>query len=288
MDVDQLIDKVVGEMVAEPADLPAALPAPSCNWCWVCPECKSAVVEEIARNGASRVAADPGIGPMPRELARMIDHTLLKPDANREQVTRLCEEARQFGFASVCVNPCWVSHCARLLQGSDVLVCTVVGFPLGATTTASKAFETRDAVTGGAEEIDMVMNVGWLKSAEYDAVADDIRAVVEATGCGRTVKVILETCYLTDEEKIKAALLAKEAGAHFVKTSTGFGPKGATIGDVALLRRVVGPEIGVKAAGGIREYESAVQMIEAGANRIGASASVKIIAAGEPQRDGGE
>jgi deoxyribose-phosphate aldolase len=287
MEIDRLIDKVVDEMVPGPIRSAESVRTPSCNWCWVCPECKSVVLEEIARNGASRIAADPGIGPMPRELAKMIDHTLLKPDATRDQVTRLCQEARQFGFASVCINPCWVPTCAELLEGTDVLVCTVVGFPLGANTSETKAFETKAAVGEGAEEIDMVMNVGWLKSGEYDAVADDVRAVVEAAGPGRTVKVILETCYLTDEEKIKAALLCKEAGAHFVKTSTGFGPKGATIGDVALLRRVVGPEIGVKAAGGIREYESAVQMIEAGANRIGASASVKIIGAGGSPGDGG-
>ncbi len=286
MEIDRLIDKVVDEMVPAGPSGAAALRTPSCNWCWVCPECKSAVLEEIARNGASRIAADPGIGPMPRELARMIDHTLLKPDADRGKITRLCDEARQFGFASVCVNPCWVAYCARLLAGSDVAVCTVIGFPLGATTSAAKAYETREAVENGAEEIDMVMNIGWLKSAEYDNVAADIRAVVAAAGPGRTVKVILETCYLSDEEKIKAALLAKEAKAHFVKTSTGFGPKGATIGDVALLRRVVGPEVGVKAAGGIREYEAAVKMIEAGANRIGASASVAIIAAQNPQRNG--
>lgn len=288
MDIDRLIDKVVGEMVPAGASRSKTIPAPSCNWCWVCPECKGAVLEEIARNGASRIAADPGIGPMPREIAKLIDHTLLKPDAGREQISRLCDEARTFGFASVCVNPCWVAYCARLLADTDVLVCTVAGFPLGANTSDTKAFETRKAVEEGADEIDMVMNIGWLKSGEYDAVAGDIRAVVRAAGRGRTVKVILETCYLNDEEKIKAALLAKEAGAHFVKTSTGFGPKGATIADVALLRRVVGPEVGVKAAGGIREYEAARKMIEAGANRIGASASVAIIGATEPSAGGGE
>lgn len=283
MDIDRMIDKAIAEVMPSGGGSAALVPAPSCNWCWVCPECKSAVVEEIARNGASRIAADPGIGPIPRQLAKMIDHTLLKPDASREQVTRLCEEAREFGFASVCVNPCWVSHCAASLRGTDVLVCSVAGFPLGAAATTTKAFEARTAATDGADEIDMVLNLGWLKSREYDAVAGDIRAVVDAAGRQRTVKVILETCYLTDEEKIKAALLAKEAGAAFVKTSTGFGPKGATIGDVALLRRVVGPEIGVKAAGGIREYESALSMIEAGANRIGASASVAIIGASRPR-----
>lgn len=211
------------------------------------------------------------------ELANRIDHTLLKPDATREQIIKLCDEAVQYGFAAVCVNPTWVSFCRERLRSSEVLVCTVVGFPLGANTTETKTFEAQKAIEEGADEIDMVSNIGRLKSGDYNYVERDIRAVVEAAGKKARVKVILETCYLTDEEKTKGALLAKESGADFVKTSTGFSKEGATLGDVALLRKVVGGEIGVKAAGGIRDYQKAVQMIKAGANRIGTSASVAII-----------
>ncbi|NIR50366.1 deoxyribose-phosphate aldolase [candidate division KSB1 bacterium] len=210
-------------------------------------------------------------------LASLIDHTLLKPEATQEQVIKLCEEAVRHEFASVCVNPTWVRLCREIVRGTGVLVCTVAGFPLGANTVDTKAFETQKAVEDGADEIDMVINIGMLKSREYKTVGRDIAAVVEAAGQKGHVKVIIETCYLTDEEKIKACLIAKEAGADFVKTSTGFGKKGAVLGDVALMRKVVGSDIGVKAAGGIRDYEKAAQMVEAGANRIGASASVEII-----------
>ncbi|MFQ5823934.1 MAG: deoxyribose-phosphate aldolase [bacterium] len=213
-------------------------------------------------------------------LTKLIDHTLLKPEATREQIIKLCDEAVQYGFASVCVNPTWVRLCRDRLRGSDVLVCTVVGFPLGANTTETKAFETQKAIKEGADEIDIVINIGLLKSGEYNYVERDIQAVVEAAGKRARVKVILETCYLTDEEKTKGALLAKKAGAHFVKTSTGFGKAGATLGDVVLLRKVVGSEMGVKAAGGVRDYQKAVKMIKAGANRIGTSASVAIIGEG--------
>lgn len=249
---------------------------PSCNWCWVCPECHTKMVQHYVNNGADRVGAGPDVTQLRGDLARHIDHTLLKPTATRDQIEKLCAEARQYHFASVCVNPTWVSLCADLLQGSGVPVCTVVGFPLGATTPEAKAAETARAVHQGAREIDMVINIGRLKSREYDAVRDDIAAVVQAAEQAY-VKVIIETCYLTDEEKIQACILSMEARAHFVKTSTGFGPKGATPGDVALMRRVVGPVMGVKAAGGIRGTEAARKMIEAGASRLGASASVAIV-----------
>lgn len=250
--------------------------APHCNWCWVCPECKSDFVARIVDSGACRVGAQPGIGPLQDNVAQYIDHTLLKPEGTRAQVEKLCREAADYRFASVCVNPTWVALCSHLLRGSGVLVCTVVGFPLGANTTEVKAFETRQCVEQGACEIDMVINIGRMKSGEYDFVAQDIHEVVMAAQPAH-VKVILENCYLSDEEKIKASLLSREAGAHFVKTSTGFGPSGAKIEDVALMRRVVGGELGVKAAGGIREYDLAARMIEAGATRLGASASIAIV-----------
>ncbi len=209
------------------------------------------------------------------ELAKYIDHTLLKPDASEEAVLKLCAEAREFGFASVCVNGSFTELVARELKGSGVKTCVVVGFPLGAGTSAAKAFETADAVSRGAEEVDMVISVGRLRSGETAAVREDIRAVVKAAE-GALVKVILETCLLTDEQKELACRLAEEAGAHFVKTSTGFSTGGATVEDVALMRRVVGDRLGVKASGGIRTREDAERMIAAGASRIGASASVTI------------
>jgi deoxyribose-phosphate aldolase len=208
----------------------------------------------------------------------MIDHTLLKPDATPDQIAQLCFEARKYQFASVCVNPTWVKLCAQLLEGSPVKVCTVIGFPLGATSSEVKVFETETAMDQGATEIDMVINIGALKARELEFVAQDIRGVVDAAHSRSIiVKVILETALLTDEEKTIACLLSKEAGADFVKTSTGFASGGATVHDVALMRRVVGPEIGVKAAGGVRTYEDAESMIKAGATRIGASAGVKIL-----------
>jgi deoxyribose-phosphate aldolase len=211
-------------------------------------------------------------------LARMIDHTLLKPDATQEQIAQLCFEARKYGFASVCINPTWVSLCSQLLKGSSVKVCTVIGFPLGATSPEVKAFETQVAIDNGATEIDMVINVGALKARDLQLVAQDIRGVVKtAHAAGALVKVIIEAILLTDEEKTIACLLSKEADADYVKTSTGFASGGATVQDVALMRRVVGPEMGVKAAGGVRTYEDAENMIKAGATRIGASAGVKII-----------
>ncbi len=275
MDLDAMVDKVVDELACPSGH--AHLGAPSCNWCWVCPDCRTEVVKQILDNGAARVGAGPNLGPINTEMAKLIDHTLLKPEANQEQVTTLCEEAVKYGFASVCVNPSWVRLCRDLVRGSGVLVCTVIGFPLGATTCETKAFETQTAIEHGADEIDMVINIGKLKSRDYDYVERDIRAVVETARPLGHVKVILETCLLTDEEKIKGSLLSKSAGAAFVKTSTGFNKGGATMGDVALMRKVVGREVGVKASGGIRDREIATQMVEAGASRIGASASVSIV-----------
>jgi deoxyribose-phosphate aldolase len=215
-----------------------------------------------------------------KELAAMIDHTLLKPEATLEQIRVLCEEAKQYRFASVCVNPYWVKEAAKLLSGTDVKVCTVVGFPLGATTSETKAFETKDAIKNGADEIDMVINIGALKSGDLETVKRDIEAVVKAAE-GKLVKVILETGLLTDEEIVEASKLAKEAGAHFVKTSTGFGKGGATVEAVQLMRETVGSGLGVKASGGIRDQETAQKMVGAGANRIGASASVAIVSGGQ-------
>jgi len=212
------------------------------------------------------------------QLARLIDHTLLKPDATEEQIRKLCDEAREHGFMSVCVNPYWVPFCRDLLSGTEVKVCTTIGFPLGANRSEIKAVEAEDAVNRGAREVDMVINIGALKSGRHDVVRNDIRAVVEAVSGEALVKVIIETGLLTDEEKVTACLLAREAGADFVKTSTGFGHGGATVADVSLMRRTVGPEMGVKASGGVRDLTTALAMVEAGANRIGASAGVAILA----------
>lgn len=209
-------------------------------------------------------------------INRYIDHTLLKPESTQTQIDKLIAEAVEYQFASVCVNPTWVSYAAKALKGTEVNVCTVIGFPLGGNTTSVKAFETKDAVANGADEIDMVINIGQLKSGQYDAVEADIRAVVEASG-DKLVKVIIETCLLTDGEKVKACQLAVAAGADYVKTSTGFSTAGANIADVTLMRKTVGPNIGVKAAGGTRSYADAEAFIKAGATRIGTSAGVAIV-----------
>ena len=210
------------------------------------------------------------------KLNKYIDHTLLKADASQEQIETLIEEAKKYDFASVCVNPTWVNFAAQSLKGTDVKVCTVIGFPLGANTPELKAFETSDAIRNGVNEIDMVINIGALKSQNFDLVEKDIRAVVEAAK-GTLVKVIIETCLLTDDEKVKACQIAQKAGADFVKTSTGFSTGGATVADVALMRKTVGPDMGVKASGGARSYEDALAFIEAGATRIGASSGVAIM-----------
>lgn len=213
------------------------------------------------------------------QVNRMIDHTNLKPDAKKEDILQLIKEAKEHHFASVCVNPVWVELAAQELKGTDVKVCTVIGFPLGANTTAVKAFETKDAIEKGAEEVDMVLNISKLKDGAYDEVKADIAAVVEAAKGKALVKVIIETCLLTDEEKVTACKLAQEAGADFVKTSTGFSVHGATAQDVALMAKAVAPALGVKASGGIRTKEDAEAMIKAGATRIGASSGVKIVSA---------
>jgi deoxyribose-phosphate aldolase len=215
------------------------------------------------------------------QLAGMIDHTILKPEASQEQVKSVCEEALKYNFASVCVNPGQVPFVAEMLKGSEVKVCTVIGFPLGANTSSVKAFETSEAIKHGAQEVDMVINIGRLKDKDYDYVREDIKAVVDAAKGKALTKVILETCLLTDEEKVIACKLSKEAGADFVKTSTGFSKGGATYEDIKLMRETVGPELGVKASGGVRSYEDAARMIEAGATRIGASASIAICEGGE-------
>lgn len=211
-----------------------------------------------------------------KDLARMIDHTILKADATEMEVEKLCTEALEYNFASVCINPSMVEKAANMLKGSDVKVCTVIGFPLGATTTDVKAFETEDVIKKGATEVDMVINIGKLKEGNIEYVKKDIEAVVNAAKGKALTKVIIETCLLTDEEKVTACKLSKEAGADFVKTSTGFSTGGATASDIKLMRETVGPDLGVKASGGVRSLEDAMAMIENGATRIGASASIAI------------
>ena len=212
-----------------------------------------------------------------KNVAGMIDHTLLKADATEAQIAKLCQEAKEYGFASVCVNPGYVPEAAEALKGTDVRVCTVIGFPLGATSSEAKAAETADAIAKGATEVDMVVNVGRIKSGNWDYVRSDIAAVVNAARGRALTKVIIETCLLTDDEKIRVCEIAKEAGADFVKTSTGFSTGGATAADIALMRKTVGPDMGVKASGGIHSTEEAIALIEAGASRIGASAGIAII-----------
>jgi deoxyribose-phosphate aldolase len=251
----------------------------ACGFCQSCAELNPELVRSFINLGADRIMHRGDGEAVPKDIARYIDHTLLRPDATFDQVTKLCQEAAEYGFASVCINPCYVRHCATLLRGSSVKVCTVIGFPLGANATETKALEARRAIREGATEIDMVINVGALKSGRDELVYRDIRAVVEACLDGGAIcKVILETALLTDEEKVRACEAARRARADFVKTSTGFGPGGATAEDVALMSRAVsGTKMGVKAAGGIRSLQDAEQMIRAGATRIGASAGVRIV-----------
>jgi deoxyribose-phosphate aldolase len=231
----------------------------------------------LAEAGASRVVTTMGYCPASDGLASLIDHTLLKPDAPREEVEQLCREAAQFCFASVCVNPNWVALCREMLRGTGVKVCTVIGFPLGAHLPDVKAYEAKRAVEQGAEEVDMVINIGALKSKDYALVEQDILGVVQAAGKTTIVKVILETTLLTRDEKVMGCTLSKAAGAEYVKTSTGFAGGGATVEDVTLMRETVGPEMGVKASGGVRTREDAEKMVAAGATRLGASAGVKIV-----------
>jgi deoxyribose-phosphate aldolase len=268
--VEQITDMIVARLSAERShDLNGA----------DCVECSPHSIACALQAGASRIGLSWGQQAAANaEVAKYIDHTLLKPEATREEIELLCLEARNFNFASVCVNPTWVRECAFALHGSPVKVCTVIGFPLGASVADVKAYETRRAIFDGATEIDMVANIGALKSGDDATVKRDIQAVVAAAheGCA-IVKVIIETALLTDEEKVRACLQAKEAGADFVKTSTGFSKGGATVADIELMRRTVGSEVGVKAAGGVRDLASAREMIAAGATRIGASAGVKIV-----------
>lgn len=284
MDIESLVARITREVMQQ---LQPDAPPSSSKTCYkrttgecagvgCCVELIPSDVRAIVHSGAERVGNQLGGRVHHSDLARLIDHTLLKPDATREQVLELCQEARENVFASVCINPTWVKLAHDQLQGSPVKVCTVIGFPLGATTTVVKTMETRDAVANGADEIDMVVNVAALKDGQDSFVEQDIREVVQAAG-GRIVKVILETALLSDDEVIRGCHLSKRAGADFVKTSTGFGPGGATAHHVALMRKTVGPDMGVKASGGIRDLETAREMVQAGATRIGASASVKIV-----------
>lgn len=242
-----------------------------------CPSFCSADVQRIVDAGAERIGIVLGETATAHDWASLIDHTLLKPEASEADIKKLCDEAAQFGFASVCVNPSWVKQASAFLRGTGVPVCTVIGFPLGATLPDVKAYEARRAIFNGAREVDMVINVGALKTGDDCAVEDDIRAVADAAHeNGVLCKVIIETALLTDEEKVRACLAAKNGGADFVKTSTGFSKGGATVHDIALMRRTVGSELGVKASGGVKGIDDARAMFEAGATRIGASVGVKI------------
>ena len=271
-DLQRLIDVIVEELAATTTG-----PSTRCSCHAVLADCCPDRLRGVLDAGATRVGLY-AAGGAPSGLASMIDHTLLKPDATRRNIEELCREAAQFHFATVCVNPTWVALSARLLAGSGVGVCSVVGFPLGATTADVKGYETRRALFDGAREIDMVINIGALKSGDLRLVERDIEGVtMPCRDCGALSKVIIEAALLTDDEKVTACTIAKAAGADYVKTSTGFGPGGATAADVALMRRVVGAEMGVKAAGGVRDLESVKAMIAAGATRVGASAGVKIV-----------
>lgn len=278
-DVERLVQIIIEELSAAAAPLSGgATGAPArCACHAVLYECCPDRLQAVLQAGATRLGLHAS-GGAAGGVASMIDHTLLKADATRTEIEALCREAAEHRFASVCVNPTWVATCARLLQGTPVKVCSVVGFPLGATTADTKHYETRRAIFDGALEIDMVVNVGALKSGDLQLVERDIEAV--ASPCregGALSKVIIEAALLTDDEKVTACTLAKAAGADYVKTSTGFGPGGATAADVALMRRVVGEEMGVKAAGGVRDLEGLKAMVAAGATRIGASAGVRIV-----------
>jgi deoxyribose-phosphate aldolase len=273
-DLQRLIDIITEEVLAAQG---ARSSSSRCACHSVLSDCCPERLRHVMDAGATRLGVH-AAGGAPAGVAGMIDHTLLKPDATRADIERLCREAAQFHFATVCVNPVWVAESARLLRGSGVGVCSVVGFPLGATTSDVKHYETRRAIFDGALEIDMVINVGALKSGDLRTVERDIEAVVEpCRQCGVTSKVIIEAALLTDQEKVAACTLSKAAGADFVKTSTGFGPGGATAADVALMRTVVGAEMGVKAAGGVRDLDGLNAMVAAGATRVGASAGVKIV-----------
>jgi deoxyribose-phosphate aldolase len=279
-DLQRLVDIITEEVIAAQGTRPSSRCACHSVIADCCPDRLRLVVDA----GATRLGVH-AAGGAPASVAGMIDHTLLKPDASRADIEKLCREAAEFQFATVCVNPVWVATCARLLRGTGVGVCSVVGFPLCAATADVKHYETRRAIYDGAVEIDMVINIGALKSADLRTVERDIEAVVDpCRQCGVISKVIIEAALLSDEEKITASTLAKAAGADFVKTSTGFASGGATAADVALMRRVVGAEMGVKAAGGVRDLEGLKAMVAAGATRVGASAGVKIVQESKGQK----
>jgi deoxyribose-phosphate aldolase len=270
----------LARLIAIVADEVMAVTRPRTTRCAchaVVEDCCPTRLQGVIDAGAARLGVH-AAGGAPAGIAGLIDHTLLRADATREDLEQLCREAAEFGFATVCVNPTWVTLCASRLRTTAVGVCTVVGFPLGATTADVKGYETRRAIFDGAREIDMVINIGALKSGDLVAVARDIEAVTQpCQDCGIISKVIIEAAFLTDEEKVTACVLAKAAGAQFVKTSSGFGPGGATVADVALMRRVVGADMGVKAAGGVRDLASLTALVAAGATRVGASAGVQIV-----------
>ncbi|HUL75402.1 MAG TPA: deoxyribose-phosphate aldolase [Vicinamibacterales bacterium] len=272
VDLARLIAIVAEEVLAA-----SRQPVTRCACHHVAEDCCPGRLQGVIDAGAARLGLH-AAGGAPTGVAGLIDHTLLKPDATRKDIEQLCKEAAEFSFATVCVNPAWVALCHGLLRSTPVGVCSVVGFPLGATTPDVKHFETRRVIFDGAREVDMVINIGALKSGDVRTVERDIEAVTgPCRDCGVISKVIIEAAYLTDEEKVTASTLAKAAGADFVKTSTGFGPGGATVADVALMRRVVGAEMGVKAAGGVKDLEALKAMVAAGATRVGASAGVRIV-----------
>jgi deoxyribose-phosphate aldolase len=284
-DVRQIVEIVTREVLLALAENDHQKEHPNAHQCTQ--ECADGIcvktcfdrVGQVVSAGAERLSSSLGGIPVDLGVAHMIDHTLLKPDVTPDQIAQLCFEARKYEFASVCINPGHVALSASLLQGTKVKVCTVIGFPLGASAPEVKAFETETALRDGATEIDMVINIGALKGKDHTLVAQDIAGVVRvAHAANALVKVIIETALLTEEEKVAACLLAKEAGADYVKTSTGFSGGGATVEDISLMRRVVGPAMGVKASGGVRDYDDARHLVDAGATRIGASAGVKILA----------
>jgi deoxyribose-phosphate aldolase len=283
-DLQRLIDIITEEVIAAQGRGGAGAASARCACHAVVADCCPDRLRGVIDAGAVRLGMHATDGAADG-VSAMIDHTLLKPDATRSDIEKLCREAAEFHFATVCVNPAWVATAAALLRGSGVGVCSVVGFPLGATTADVKNYETRRAIFDGATEIDMVINIGALKSGDLRTVERDIDAVVEpCRQCGTTSKVIIEAALLTDDEKVTACTLSKAAGADFVKTSTGFASGGATAADVALMRRVVGAEMGVKAAGGVRDLEGLKAMVAAGATRVGASAGVKIVQESKGQK----
>jgi deoxyribose-phosphate aldolase len=285
VNTDQLIDAITQEVLTALGRSDQA--GGDCGHCDN--ECASSCSDKVRRfvdTGTNRVGYTGNGAGVPHDLAAYIDHTLLRPDATAADIDKLCEEARRYGFASVCVNSFWVKRAAQRVRGSDVKVASVIGFPFGAMPPEIKAMEARRAIRDGASELDMVINIGALKSGEHELVRQDVGKVAEACReAGAKLKVIIETAYLDDEEKVIASYIARQAKAHFVKTSTGYGPGGATVQDVLLMRETVGPEMGVKASGGIRTREDLQDMIAAGATRIGASAGVQIVSGGSSDAD---